>query len=222
MKHNKYIQLLRLTTIIFGASMSSLHGGSVEGPFTVSLTTYEEVEQPTVVKGTITTMASKIVVTKITNRTIIDQYAIANNLPAFSKSASIVLKIGRIDSDNNEFSLVIRDRGNDYPIEFTYTEIDGPESGTEKYDSAKKTFSGSFTAKGISTFEFAGIKVSGLTTTSQSRSGSFPVRYEDDDKTFKSLNGTSTTSVAGVMTEGLSEHSKICTGIIKFIGSYKP
>jgi hypothetical protein len=203
--------------------MSSLHAGLVEGPFTVSLTAYEEVEMPTIVKGSVTTTASKMVTTKITNKTIIEQYALANDLPQFSKKALIILKIERIDSDNNQFSLVIRDGGNEYPIEFAYTLIDGgPEAGTEKYDDVKKTFSGSFTGKSIATFEFSGIKVTGLVNEFQSRSGSFPVNYEDDDKTFKSLNGTTTANVVGLLTTEQSEQTKICSGTIKFAGSYKP
>jgi hypothetical protein len=86
----------------------------IENTYTISLTCYEQSQSVVKTSGNTVTVTAKPILTKITNRTIIDQVARDQNI-YFSPKA-IIIGIPGSDTLPVDIRLMVRDQGVDYPF----------------------------------------------------------------------------------------------------------
>ena len=186
----------------------------VENTYTISLTCYVQSESVVKTSGNIVTVTAKPILTKITNRTIIDQVARDQNL-SFSSKATIIGLPGS-DTLPVQILLVVRDQGIDYPIENSAViHSMGSYISTVKVDNAKKTVTSTLSSGRIhASYSLGDITVAGLFPGNSKVSGIIL-----PDNTVKILSVTGSTSATVTGTDG---NTRDYEGTIKGVGKYVP
>ncbi len=207
----KHPAIASLALFITSAFAIQAHAG-LEEAIKISLTCYEQGESVETTKGNITTSKAKAILSKITNRTIIDQVANDQNL-SFSSKATL---IGIVDETTSQINLVVRDNGVDYPIDnSSATESEGSYNYTVKIDSGKETFAATASGWFHVRYMLGDVTVSGLLTEKSSVSGTYASgTYE------LGINKISAT-ITGPVT-GTDGASRDYSGTVKITGKYAP
>ena len=171
---------------------------SVETTVTIALTVYEQGEEKEKTSGAIETTTAKVIIKKVTNRSIIDEVAEREAI-TFSKSALLLV----VTDSAGARKWVIRDKGReDHSIEseiyiagvFAFTQTENSESGTVKEAG---------TAYAILNLSILGVELEGFVTSKYTYASDWIAGYE-----YTLSSGTSLVS-------GYSEGNTI-TGTIKF------
>ncbi len=171
---------------------------SVETTVTIALTVYEQGEETEKTSGAIKTTTAKVIIKKVTNRSIIDEVAEYEGI-TFSKSALLLV----VADSTDDRKWVIRDKGReDHSIE---SEIYLSEvyASTRTENSNAMTVKEAGTAYGILNLSILGVELEGFVT------GKYT--YASDETAGYAYTLSSGTSLVS----GYSEGNTI-TGTIKF------
>ena len=186
----------------------------MENTYTISLTCYEQSQSFVKTSGNTVTVTAKPILTKITNRTIIDQVARDQNI-YFSPKA-IIIGIPSSDTLPVDIHLMVRDQGVDYPIENSnVVHSMGSKVSTVVVDHAKNIVSSTISSGRIhGIYTLGDITVAGLFPGSAKVSGIIL-----PDNTVKIQSGTGITSATVTGTDG---NTRDYEGTIKGVGKYLP
>ena len=181
---------------------------SVETTVTIALTVYEQGEETENASGAIKTTTAKVIIKKVTNRSIIDEVAEHEGI-TFSKSALLLM----VTDSGDARKWVIRDKGRDHSIESEIWDhsieseiyIAGVDAYTKTENSNTLTVKGAGTGYGILNLSMLGVEVQGFVTGKYTYASDETAGYE-----YLLSSGTSLVS-------GYSEGTTF-TGTIKFAG----
>ena len=174
---------------------------SVETTVTIALTVYEQGEETEKTSGAIKTTTAKVIIKKVTNRSIIDEVAEYEGI-TFSKSALLLM----VTDYAGDRKWVIRDKGReDHSIESEIYGgfIEGVWAYTRTENSNAMTVKGAGTVYGILNLSILGVELEGFVT------GKYT--YASDETAGYAYTLSSGTSLVS----GYSERNTI-TGIIRF------
>ena len=171
---------------------------SVETTVTIALTVYEQGEETEKTSGAIKTTTAKVIIKKVTNRSIIDEVGEHEGI-TFSKSALLF----RVRDSAGDRKWVIRDKGReDHSIE-SEIYLSGVYAYTRTENSNAMTVKEAGTGYGILNLSILGVEVQGFVT------GKYT--YASDETAGYAYELSSGTSLVS----GYSERNTI-TGTIKF------
>ena len=171
---------------------------SVETTVTIALTVYEQGEETEKTSGAIKTTTAKVIIKKVTNRSIIDEVGEHEGI-TFSKSALLL----RVRDSAGDRKWVIRDKGReDHSIESEIF-LPGVYAYTRTENSNAMTVKEAGTGYGILNLSILGVELEGFVT------GKFT--YASDETAGYAYTLSSGTSLVS----GYSERNTI-TGTIKF------
>lgn len=174
---------------------------SVETTVTIALTVYEQGEETEKTSGAIKTTTAKVIIKKVTNRSIIDEVGEHEGI-TFSKSALLL----RVRDSAGDRKWVIRDKGReDHSIESEIYGgfIEGVWAYTRTENSNAMTVKGAGTVYGILNLSILGVELEGFVTGKST--------YASDETAGYAYTLSSGTSLVS----GYSERNTI-TGTIKF------
>ena len=179
---------------------------SVETTVTIALTVYEQGEETEKTSGAIKTTTAKVIIKKVTNRSIIDEVAEYEGI-TFSKSALLLM----VTDYAGDRKWVIRDKGReDHSIESIESEIyggfiEGVLAYTRTENSNAMTVKEAGTGYGILNLSILGVELEGFVT------GKYT--YASDETAGYAYTLSSGTSLVSGYSEGTT-----FTGTIKFAG----
>ena len=171
---------------------------SVETTVTIALTVYEQGEETEKTSGAIKTTTAKVIIKKVTNRSIIDEVGEHEGI-TFSKSALLLM----VTDSAGDRKWVIRDKGReDHSIE-SEIYLSGVYAYTRTENSNAMTVKEAGTVYGILNLSILGVELEGFVTSKYTYASDETAGYA-----YKLSSGTSLVS-------GYSERNTI-TGTIKF------
>ena len=171
---------------------------SVETTVTIALTVYEQGEETEKTSGAIETTTAKVIIKKVTNRSIIDEVAEYEGI-TFSKSALLLM----VTDSAGDRKWVIRDKGReDHSIE-SEIYLSGVYAYTRTENWIAMTAKEAGTVYGILNLSILGVELEGFVTSKYT--------YASDETAGYAYTLSSGTSLVS----GYSERNTI-TGIIRF------
>ena len=175
---------------------------------TIALTVYEQGEETEKTSGAIETTTAKVIIKKVTNRSIIDEVGEREGI-TFSKSALLL----RVRDSAGDRKWVIRDKGReDHSIEseiyVSFTDINGAEAYTRTENPHAKTDKKAATVYGILNLSILGVELEGFVTSKST--------YASDETAGYAYTLFSGTSLVSGYAYGEFSEERTVTGTIKF------